>query len=547
MLNRYVVGLLPVIVLLGACSRGSEPEAASAPADNLDERAADVALIPEEGDLIRQPLATIAAALKNGDTTSEALVERYLARIDAVDRGGPRLQSIIALNPDALADARARDQQRADGEDLGPLHGVPVLLKDNIESLDNVATTAGAMALSDNVTGRDAPLVAGLRAAGAVILGKTNLSQWANFRSSDSISGWSALGGQVRNPHMLDRSPCGSSSGSGAAVAAWLGAAAVGTETNGSIICPSQVNGIVGFKPTVGLVSQQFIVPISSSQDTAGPMTRSVTGAALMLDAMDTADVDYVAALDANALAGARVGVLRFAEGSNDEVIKHFNAVVETLEQAGATLVEIDEFERDPNYGRASFDVLLYEFKATLNEYLADTPEAVSARTLDDVIAFNEAQSERELALFGQDLMEQAAAKGDLDDARYAEALELAQKVAGQDGLDAFFAEHELDVVISPSGPVASRIDPINGDVWPAWAGAGWMAAVAGYPHATVPMGTVHGIPVGVSFMGTSGDDSRVLSLAFAYEQLSQRLPAPRFLSSAMDRAEIAEAMTAPK
>ncbi|MEL7022356.1 MAG: amidase [Pseudomonadota bacterium] len=545
MTNRPVFFVLPFLMLLGACATGpvadSNPDSASVTTTTMEP------LVPADGDLIRQPLAEIAAALRNGEVTSEALVERYLARIDAIDRQGPKLQSVLSLNPDALTDARARDAQRENGETLGPLHGVPILLKDNIESRDNLATTAGAIVLADNVTGRDAPLVAGLRAAGAVILGKTNLSQWANFRSSGSISGWSALGGQVRNPHMLDRSPCGSSSGSGAAVAAWLGAAAIGTETNGSIICPSQVNGIVGFKPTVGLVSQQHIVPISSTQDTAGPMTRSVTGAAMMLDAIDTVDVDYVAALDANALSGARIGVLRFAEGSNDDVIEHFNAAVEALRQAGAELIEIDEFERDPNYGRASFDVLLYEFKATLNEYLADTPETVSARTLDDVIAFNETQSERELALFGQDLMEQAAAKGGLDEPRYAEARELAQKVAGQDGLDAFFEDHDLDVVISPSGPVASRVDPINGDVWPSWAGAGWMAAVAGYPHATVPMGTVHGVPVGVSFMGRAGDDSRVLSFAFAYEQRSQLITAPAFHSSALDRPEIAEAMTAPR
>ncbi|MEO0612136.1 MAG: amidase family protein, partial [Pseudomonadota bacterium] len=363
--------------------------------------------------LLRDDLPTLAAKLRGGDITSEALVSAYLARINAIDRAGPQLQSVLTVNPDALRDARALDALLADGTVKGQLHGVPILLKDNIESADAMATTAGAMVLKENVTGRDSPLVAGLRASGAVILGKTNLSQWANFRSNGSISGWSALGGQVRNPHMLDRSPCGSSSGSGAAMAASLAAGTVGTETNGSIICPSNVNGIVGFKPTVGLVSQQYIVPISSSQDTAGPMTKTGRGAAMMLSAMaqDGADtLDYSAGLDAGALDGVRVGVLRFSVGDNADIAATFDKALEVLKAAGATLVEIEEFSLDTeDFWTKSRNVLYHEFKATLNNYLAQAAPAVTARTLDAVIAFNKDNAARELALFDQSIFEAAA------------------------------------------------------------------------------------------------------------------------------------------
>ena len=319
-------------------------------------------------------LPELSDALAAGEITSQALTQTYLTRIEAVDRGGPTLQAILALNPDALAQAKASDTRRAAGTTLGPLDGLPILLKDNIETLDPVATTAGALALKDNVTGRDSPLVAGLRAQGAVILGKTNLSQWANFRSNNSISGWSALGGQVRNPHMLDRSPCGSSSGSGAAVAASLTAGAVGTETNGSVICPANVNGVVGFKPTVGLVSAQYIVPISPSQDTAGPMTKTVMGAAMMLDAMadQTGKASFASMIDAGSLQGRRIGVMRFAEGSNPDIKTRFAAALTVLEAAGAELVEIDSFEPDAeNFWGDALLVLEYEFKASLNEYLS--------------------------------------------------------------------------------------------------------------------------------------------------------------------------------
>ncbi len=491
-------------------------------------------------------LPEIAEALRSGELSSEQLVEEYLARIERIDRRGPELRSVLALNPDALDDARAADAAREAEEDLGPLHGVPILLKDNIESADPLATTAGSLALRANVTGRDAPLVAGLRDAGAIILGKTNLSQWANFRSRDSMSGWSALGGQVRNPHMTDRNPCGSSSGSGVAAAASLASGTVGTETNGSISCPSTVNGIVGFKPTVGLVSQQYIVPISSSQDTAGPMTKTVRGAAMMLSAMATGEgkSDFVAALDENALEGKRVGVLRFAQGQSDDTQRLFDAALVDLEAAGAALVEIEEFSHGVDgWGAKNALLMETEFKATLDAYLAEAAPAVEVRSLEQLIAFNEQNAGVELALFGQDIFEASLERKGIDDDEYLAARDEVQRATGEKGIDRLMAEHEVDILVSPSGPIAPRIDPVNGDVWPGWAGAGWMAAVAGYPHLTVPMGTVHGLPVGLSFIAGAGQDARVLAMGYAYEQRTGHRVEPGYLPSALGREEIGPAM----
>ena len=494
-------------------------------------------------DWAAKTLPEVSTALAAGETSSASLTQAYLDRIEAIDRSGPKLQSVLSLNPDAMSQAKASDERRKNGEALGPLDGVPILFKDNIETLDPIATTAGAYALKNNITDRDSPLVAGLRAQGAVILGKTNLSQWANFRSGESVSGWSALGGQVRNPHMLDRSPCGSSSGSGAAMAASLAAGAVGTETNGSIICPSNVNGIVGFKPTVGLVSQKYIVPISETQDTAGPMTKTVTGAAMMLAAMDNQDVDYLTGLDAGALQGKRVGVMRFAEGSNDDIKARFNAALEAMESAGAVLVEIEDFTRDvENYGQKSYDVLLYEFKAGMDEYLADTPSSVKPRSLEQLIAFNAAEP-REMAVFDQDIMELAQSKGTLTDETYLTAKADVQRGTGVDGIDKMMRDYDVDMLVSPSGPVASRIDPINGDVWPSWAGAGGYAAVAGYPHITVPMGDVHGVPIGFSIMASKGQDADVLAYGYAFEQTGGKRVEPKYLRSAEDRSELEKAM----
>jgi len=360
------------------------------------------------------------------------------------------------------------------------------------------------------------------------------------------MSGWSALGGQVRNPHMLDHNPCGSSSGSGAAVAASLAAGAVGTETNGSIICPSNVNGVVGFKPTVGLVSQQYIIPISSSQDTAGPMTKTVKGAAMMLNAMATGDAktDYAAALDENALSGARIGVMRFSQGDNADIIAHFNKALAALEAAGASLVEIEEFEpQGENLGAAAYDLLKYEFKATLNAYLAGSPADIPVRSLEELIAFNEANADIEQALFDQSIFEESQAMGGLDDPAYIAARDHVRSATGENGIDALLAQYDVDILVSPSGPVASRIDPINGDVWPQWAGAGNLAARAGYPHITVPMGTVHGVPIGFSFMGARDQDAKVLSYGYAFEQATKARATPQYLKNAEAREEIARAM----
>lgn len=499
--------------------------------------------------LIAGTLPEIIEALETGKVSSERLVNLYLERIENIDKSGPKLQAVLALNPDALAQAQVLDKQRAAGEVLGRLHGVPVLLKDNIESKDNIATTAGALALKDNITGRDSPLVAGLRAQGAIILGKTNLSQWANFRSEGSMSGWSTLGGQVRNPHMLDRNPCGSSSGSGAATAASLAAATVGTETNGSVICPSNANGIVGFKPTVGLVPQQYIIPISVSQDTAGPMTKTVMGAALMMNAMATTtpNKDYTASLSKDALKGIRVGVLNFAKGGSAPILAHFEQALDDLEAAGAVLVEIDQGPVMPDgFGKMGYDILKYEFKDGLNRYLAATsPEQVRTRSLQELIDFNVEHKDVELALFDQSIFVASQEMESLDSDAYKTALATVQKAAGEDGIDALLLQHDVKVLVAPSGLVVPRFDPINGDVWPNdWPGYGGNAARAGYPHVTVPMGGIHSLSVGLSFIGGKNTDADVLSYAYGYEQHSQRRLQPQYLKNAEELPYIKEAMS---
>jgi amidase len=538
---KHLLASAALGVICTACSSVADvPE----PATEMTE--AETNLQPEGW--IAKSLPEIAEGLQSGQVRSVELVLAYQARIEQIDQNGPTLQSVLALNPTALDDARDSDERRMLGKGWGPLDGVPILLKDNIESLDPVATTAGALALKDNITGRDSPLVAGLRAQGAIILGKTNLSQWANFRSNESLSGWSALGGQVRNPHMLDRNPCGSSSGSGAAAAASLAAGTVGTETNGSVICPSNVNGVVGFKPTVGVVPQQYIIPISHSQDTAGPMTKTVKGAAMMLTAMAGMDasIDYAAGLDTASLSGKRVGVMRFAQGSNADIHARFDAALAVLEAQGAELVEIDAFDPDAeNFWGDALSVLEYEFRHTLNAYLADTPNSVATRSLAELIAFNEANADIELALFDQDLLESSEAKGPLTDEAYLNALAAVQSATRENGIDKLLAEHSVDMLVSPSGPVSPRVDPINGDTWPSWAGAGYLAAIAGYPHITVPMGDVHGVPIGFSIMGAKDADAEILSWGYAYEQASQMRVEPQYLANAEARPEIAAAMKA--
>ncbi|MBP6546159.1 MAG: amidase [Phenylobacterium sp.] len=484
----------------------------------------------------------LGLAMARGDATSESLTKAYLARIDALDHQGPRLNSIIALNPRALADARALDTERKAGKLRGPLHGLPILLKDNIESADGTATTAGSLALKKNVTRRDAPLVKRLTDAGAVILGKANLSEWANYRSSRSISGWSAMGGLARNPYALDRSACGSSAGSGVAVAAGLAVAAIGTETDGSITCPAAMNGIVGLKPTVGLVSRTHIVPISESQDTAGPMTRSVADAAAVLtviagsDPADPATVgadqhrtDYLKALDPAALKGARIGVMRATAGRSPQSDAVFEKALAVLKAAGAALVEVSAPD-----GKALDDledlVLRVEFKAGVNAYLASTSTAqVTTRTLAELIAFN-ASEPREILLFGQDTFEKAQAAPGLDDPAYRKAKADAKRLAGPEGIDKLLRDAKVEALVAQSGGPASVVDRVNGGKW--LGSPSSLPAVAGYPHLTVPMGYVEGLPVGLSFIGTAWSEARLLSLGYAFEQLTQVRRAPTFPAS---------------
>ena len=542
-MQKHHLLALAIGLALSACSPSNETAIKSA-------TTSEVEVNYQATGIIAKSLPEIAQALDSGEISSEELVRLYLERINAIDKQGPRLQAVLSLNPDALEQAKALDAMRADGLVKGPLHGVPILLKDNIESLDNIATTAGALALKDNITHRDSPLVAGLRAQGAIILGKTNLSQWANFRSEDSMSGWSALGGQVRNPHMLDRNPCGSSSGSGAAAAASLAAGTVGTETNGSITCPSNANGIVGFKPTVGIVPQAYIIPISASQDTAGPMTKTVKGAAMMMNAMATTtpDTDYTAGLSKDALKGIRIGVLNFATGSSSQIKQHFDTALFDLEAAGAILVNIDERPKAPEgLGKMSYDILKYEFKEGLNAYLASTSaEQVKTRTLQELIDFNQTNADVELALFDQSILVASQAMESLESEDYQRAVSTVQKATRQDGIDKLLQEYDVSVLIAPTGPVVPRVDPINGDIWPqSWPGYGSYAAQAGYPHATVPMGEIRSLSVNLSFIGTKNADANILAYAYAYEQQSQRRIEPQYLTNAEDIPAIAEAMKA--
>lgn len=491
-------------------------------------------------------LTELVSALKAGEVTSETLVLAYQARIDQVDRAGPTLQSVLTLNPDALDDARAFDARRATGEDVGPLQGVPVLVKDNIDTAGRMPTTAGALALRNNFASDDAALITSLRANGAIILGKTNLSQWANFRSNNSISGWSALGGQVRNPHILDRSPCGSSSGSGAAMAASLAAATVGTETNGSIICPSAANGIVGFKPTVGFVSQDGIIPISSTQDTAGPMTRTVSDAALLLGSMNREDdpLLYVNALDADSLRGKRIGVLRFALNSDSKLNERFETAINLMAAQGAELVDIADFTAaSPTVRQSEWIVLTREFKTLLNAYLAETSETVPVKSLSDLIAYNKEHSEVELAIFDQSIFEEADASLGVDDPAYPDAVRDVTETAGAKGIDAMLAQFKVDVLVAPAGPVAALVDPVKGDVWGSWAGFGYAAAFSGYPHLTVPMGDVLGVPVGLSFIGSADADADILSYGFAYEQASGLRKEPAYLKMAEEGEKLSKAV----
>jgi len=492
------------------------------------------------------------AALTDGRTTSEQLVRAYLERIERIDRAGPKLNAVIALNPHAVDDARRLDAERKAGKIRGPLHGVTVLLKDNIEAGD-LPTTAGSLALAANATGRDAPIVKRLTDAGAIVLGKTNLSEWANFRGARSISGWSAVGGLVRNPYSLDRTACGSSSGSGAAVAAGLAAFAIGTETDGSVTCPASTNGIVGLKPTVGLVSRTYIVPISPEQDTAGPMTRTVADAAAMLNVIAGSDptdpatkdadahkANYLAGLKRDALKGARIGVLFPWKGRSPQTDKVFDAALQALRDQGAVLVDVKGLEDAvaSKLGDLESESLRTEFKAAMDAYLASTPAAVKSRTLADLIAFNKAEP-RELVLFGQESFEAAQAKPPLSDPAYKEQRATARKLA-RDTLDKLLADNKLDAIVSPSGGPPSIVDPVNGS--PFFGSPSRLPAVSGYPHLTVPAGYASGLPVGISFIGPEWSDARLLALGYAFEQATRARREPEFMPDVSARPEIGRA-----
>jgi amidase len=499
-------------------------------------------------------IADLQERMTSGRETARSLAEQYIARIEAIDRSGPALHSVLEINPEALAIADRLDAERKNGRVRGPLHGIPILLKDNIATADRMMTTAGSVALAGVTPPKDAFLVTRLRDAGALILGKTNLSEWANFRSTHSSSGWSGRGGQTRQPYALDRNPSGSSSGSGAAIAANLAAVAVGTETDGSIVSPATTNGLVGIKPTLGLVSRAGIVPIAHSQDTAGPMARTVADAAALLAAMagvDPADAPgavagrparldgaaYVRALDANGLKGARIGVVRGKLfGYSPPADRIADEAIAAMRQQGAVIVDPANIPTLGKFGDSEFDVLLYEFKADLNTYLAWLGPASPVHSLHDVIAFNAAHRDQELPYFGQEIMEMAEKKGPLTSPAYRAALAKNHRLARALGIDAVMTKYRLDALVAPTGGPAWLIDLVNGDGSVGGADAqapSTVTSVAGYPHVTVPAGFFRGLPVGISFFGRAWSEPMLIKLAYAYEQATKHRRPPTFAATA--------------
>ncbi len=487
-------------------------------------------------------IAELQEGMKAGKYTARSIAEMYLARIDEVDKRGPTINSVIEINPDALAIADALDKERKEKGARGPLHGIPILIKDNIDTADRMMTTAGSLALAGSIPSQDAFIAQRLREAGAVILGKTNLSEWANFRSSHSTSGWSGRGGQTINPYVLDRNPCGSSSGSGVSVAANLCAAAVGTETDGSIVCPSSSNSLVGIKPTLGLLSRAGIIPIAHSQDTAGPMARTVTDAVTLLGTLAGIDprdpitkqshgkshTDYTRFLNPNGLRGARLGVMRKSFGFNDAVDKLLNESIEVMKHLGAVIVDPADLATAGKFDASELEVLLYEFKADLNAYLKSRGPSAPVHSLKEIIEFNERNREREMPYFGQDLLVKAEAKGPLTSLAYRTALAKNHRLSRAEGIDAVMMEHRLDALIAPTGGPPWTSDPVNGDHFTG--GFSTPAAVAGYPHITVPAGYIFGLPVGISFAGRAYSEPTLIKLAYAYEQATKFRRPPQFL-----------------
>ena len=504
---------------------------------------------PKDFELEELTISDLQAGMQSGKYTSHQLVKKYLDRIDDVDKDGPKLNSVIEVNPDAMAIAEALDRERKEKGRRGPLHGIPILIKDNIDTADRMMTTAGSLALVGSRPAQDSFVARKLREAGAVILGKTNLSEWANFRSSHSSSGWSGRGGQTKNAYIQDRNPCGSSSGSGSAAAANLCAAAVGSETDGSVVCPSSANSLVGIKPTVGLIGRSGIIPISHSQDTAGPMARTVADAAILLGALTGSDprdtqvfgfgdkrttryreviTDYMPDLDKGGLKGARLGIARKYFGFNDLVDKLMNDLIAEMKRMGAVIVDPADIPTSGKFDDSELEVLLYEFKADLNNYLGRLGPGSPVHSLKDVIEFNEKNRDRELTYFGQDLLIKAQAKGPLTEKKYLQALAKNHLLSRTQGIDFVMRKNRLDAMIAPTGGPAWPTDWINGDHFTG--GYSSASAVAGYPHITVPAGYVFGLPVGISFFGGAWSESKLIKYAYAFEQATQARQAPKFL-----------------
>ena len=500
---------------------------------------------PTTFELDESTILELQQRLEAGRDTSRSLVEKYVNRIKELDHEGPRVNSVIELNPEAESIAATLDRERKDNRVRGPLHGVPILIKDNIDTADKMMTTAGSLALVGARPAQDAFIVKRLRDAGAVILGKTNLSEWANFRSTKSSSGWSGRGGQTKNPYVLDRNPCGSSSGSGVAIAANFCAAALGTETDGSIVCPSSANSLVGIKPTLGLVSRSGIIPIAHSQDTAGPMARSVSDAAILLSAitgLDTRDPitsegqrhvvkDYTKFFDPNGLKGMRLGIARKYFDFNPGVEKLMTERLADLKRLGAILVDPADIPTSGKFDDSELEVLLYEFKADLNKYLAGLGPGATVRSLKDIINFNDHNPDKEMPFFGQDLFLKAEEKGPLTSSKYLQALRKNQLLSRTQGIDFVMKQHKLDALVAPTGGPSWPTDLVNGDHFTG--GYSSASAVAGYPHITVPAGYVFGLPVGISFFGRAYSEPTLIKIAYAFEQATKARQSPKFLPTA--------------
>ncbi len=528
LLSSLIGSAAVCVPLASSCKINNEKETVP---DNLElSSALDEVTIPE-----------MLEYLKSGKYTSEDIVNIYLDRIRDLDKKGPSVNSIIEINPDAISIARQLDNDRKNGKLKGPLHGIPIVIKDNTDTADKMATSAGSLALAGSHASKDAFIVTKLRDAGAIILAKTNLSEWANFRSNRSSSGWSGRGGQTKNPYMINRNPCGSSSGTAVAVSANFCVAGIGTETDGSIVCPSSINGIVGIKPTVGLCSRSGIIPISISQDTAGPMARTVTDATVLLgvltgkDDNDTATLesennvftDYTQFLDKDGLKGARVGVARNFFGFHEKVDALMEEAIKVMESLGARIIDPSNIEFIKECGEAEFQVLLYEFKDGLNKYLAGIDPKIGIKSLEDVIKFNNDNSDKELRYFGQEVMLDAQKKGSLNENQYLQSLANSKKYSRELGIDSVLKRRSLDVIIAPTGGPAWVNDLINGDHY--IGGSSTPAACAGYPSISVPAGFIEGLPVGVTFIGKAWSESKLIKYAYAFEQATKHRKAPEF------------------